>query len=394
MNRLIAAILAVGLAPAALAQEAAAPASSAPAESSEVDTAALKGQVDALAEQLAEMKTDVSGLKKLKFSGYVQPRFGWLEAAKYEKGAPQRDGFYVRRGRFKAVYDTDLAQYVIQLDATPSGVGLKEAYASFKLPFLKGFAIDAGLQLMPFGYDVGIRSSSDLDLLERAMFAGHFLKGEYDLGVALRGAYGPVNFKVGVFNGNGVDGAAGKDNDQRKDVIGRLGVDLGMITGGVSGWYGKTIDYTSATNETYDRVRLGADLQLYLDLLPVGGTALKGEYVWGKTAIGTGAGGAGDSLGLIGYGWDVILTQNVGPWNQVAVRYDTFNPNVKLDRNLAANQGKVFITDEVSAALHTILSSNLKLSVAYYHPMNREKGDTAPSDPKKDSFVAQLQAKF
>lgn len=54
----------------------------------------------------------------------------------------------------------------------------------------------------------------------------------------------------------------------------------------------------------------------------------------------------------------------------------------------------MFLQDELSGALHTYLGGNLKLSLAYYHPMNRTKGDAAPSDPKKDSFVAQLQAKF
>lgn len=398
MNRLFAALAALALAPAALAEDAAPAATpDATATAAAPDTATLEGKLDALAEQVAEMKGDVSGLKKLKFSGYVQPRFAWREDAVYEKGAPTQDGFYIRRGRFKAVYDaTDWATFALQLDATPSGVGLKEAYATLKIPALPEYAlaVDAGLQLMPFGYEVGVRSSSDLDLLERATFSRTFLKGEYDLGVALRGKRGPLNFKVGLFNGNGVDGASGKDNDQRKDVIGRIGFDLGTITGGVSGWYGKTVVYTLADNKEYDRARVGADLQVFLDLLPIGGTALKGEYLWGKTQIGTGSGGAGDALGVIGWGWYGILTQNVGPWNQVAVRYEQFNPDVKLDRDAPGNQGKVFLQDEISGALHTYLGGNLKLSLAYYHPMNRSKGDTAPSDPKKDSFIAQLQAKF
>jgi hypothetical protein len=404
MNRLFAALVALALAPAALAEEAApaaspdaaaaataAPDAAAPAP----DVAALEGKVDALAEQLAEMKGDVSGLKRLKISGYVQPRFAWREDAIYEKGAPTQDGFHIRRGRFKAVYDAaEWATFALQLDATPSGVGLKEAYATMKLPVPWGLAVDAGLQLMPFGYEVGVRSSADLDLLERASFSRTFLKGEYDVGVALRGKNGPLNFKVGLFNGNGVDAASGKDNDQRKDVIGRVGFDLGSVTGGVSGWYGKTIAYTLGDNKQYDRARVGADLQVFLDLLPIGGTAIKGEYLWGKTQIGTGSGGAGDALGVIGWGWYGILTQNVGRWNQLAFRYEQFNPDVKLDRNDPANQGKVFLQDEISGALHTYLGGNLKLSLAYYHPTNRTRGDTAPSDPKKDSFIAQLQAKF
>ncbi len=398
MNRLVAALAALALAPAALAQETAAPAASAttdaaPAEAGP-DIAALEGKVESLVEQFAEMKNDVGTLKKLKFSGYVQGRYAWREDALYNaSSAPSQNGFFVRRGRFKAVYTaTDWAQATIQLDATTSGVGVKEAFATLKLPF-HGLAVDAGLIGMPFGYEVGVRSSADLDLLERSAVARAFLRGEYDVGVALKGKGGPLDFKVGLFNGNGVDAAAGRDNDQYKDVVGRVGLDLGMVTGGVSGWYGKTFDYRT-TDEEYDRARVGADLQVFLDLLPIGGTALKGEYIWGKTQISDANGGAGSAPGVIGWGWYGILTQNVGEWNQLAVRYEQFKPDESVDEDAAANQGKVFVQDEISAALHTYLGGNLKFTLAYFHPMNGKKGDTAPSDPKRDSFVAQLQAKF
>jgi hypothetical protein len=31
---------------------------------------------------------------------------------------------------------------------------------------------------------------------------------------------------------------------------------------------------------------------------------------------------------------------------------------------------------------------------AWFHPMNGDKGDAAPSDPKTDQFIVQAQAKF
>lgn len=411
MKRLVTLIAALLAAPAALAQaQDPAPqpqdASARPAAEAGADTAALaekltavEGKLSALEEQYAETKSAVSALQKLKLSGYVQGRYAWNENVVYQSGAPSNDNFFVRRGRLKAVYDTDWAQYVVQLDATTSGVGVKEAYGELKLPW-NGLAIDAGLQLFPFGYEVGVRSSADLDLLERSRASRSFLAGEYDVGVALKGAYGPWNFRVGVFNGNGVDsGQTGKDNDQKKDVIGRLGFDFGTVAGGVSGWYGKTIQYNLPDDPEFDRYRVGADLQVYLDLLPFGGTALKGEYIWGRTAIGNGTsaaptGGAGSSLGKTGHGAYGIVTQNLGPVNQLAVRYDYWDPDHGLDRDAAGNAAKVFTQDEISAAFHTYLGGNLKLSLAYYHPMNRDKGDTAPSDPKADSYVAQLQVKF
>ncbi|HSN15169.1 MAG TPA: porin [Anaeromyxobacteraceae bacterium] len=412
--RSLAVLAAMVIAPAAAhAQEAAAPATptptpaAAPARDLAADVDSVGGKVDAVTEKVAELETSVAGLKKLKFSGYVQGRWAWLEGARYEPkcaaatctadelkayAPPDKDNFYIRRGRFKTTYTGDVAQAVLQMDVVPSGVSIKEGYVSVNLP--AGLAVDTGLQLFPFGYEVGQRSSADLDLLERSQVTGKLLKGEYDLGVALRGASGPVNFKVGLFNGNGIDGGKGKDNDQLKDVIGRVGFDLGTVTGGLSGWYGKTIDYTSTANTEYDRVRAAADLQVYLDLLPIGGTALKGEYIWGKTAIGTGAAGAGDKLGKTMSGYYLLASQNVGKTYQVDVRWDSFIADHGIDHDAASNAAKVFQTNELSAAVHAFVGEAYKLSLAYYHPMNGTKGPTAPSDPKSDSVVAQAQVKF
>jgi hypothetical protein len=412
--RIVAVLAAVALAPAvAIAQEApaaapgpaAAPvAASAPA----ADPAALEGKIDALAEQLAETRGDVAAMKRLKLSGYIQALYIWQEAVSYNGSAaatpptaPAGVGFTVARGRFKAAYDADWSQYVLQIDVVPTLVGIKEAYVSLKLPY--GLALDAGLQLMPFGYEVFTRSSADLDTLARSRVTRAFLLGEYDLGVALRGKVSVVNFKVGLFNGNGINsGQVGKDNDQLKDVIGRAWVDLGMVTAGASGWYGKTINYARADDKEYPRTRVAVDAQLFLDLLPIGGSALKGEYMWGQTTIGTSSNnlGAGGNLpGLTsaapvptGSGWYLIGLQNVGPWNQLAVKYEQYRPDHTVD--FVASPSTVKVQEELQVALHTFIGGNMKVSAAWYHPMNGEKGPTAPADPKSDSFLAQAQVKF
>ncbi|HEX9307748.1 MAG TPA: porin [Anaeromyxobacter sp.] len=392
-----------------------------PAPDLSADVAALQAKLASVQAQVAELKPPVDASKRLKISGYMQARFAWREDARYTKttsttfdpagdattqttttrdAAPSQDGFYVRRGRIKTTYDADLAQYVLQLDATPGGVGIKEGYASLKLP--KGFAIDAGLQLFPFGYEVGTRSSADLDTLERAEFSRTFLKGEYDLGVALRGKYKIASFKVGLFNGDGVDGAKGLDNDPLKDVIGRVTFDLGIVTAGLSGWWGKVKDFTpvplvNATPKEYDRQRVGGDVQIYLDVLPIGGTAVKGEYLWGKTQLSDKNNGAGDKLGKTSSGWYALVTQNIGRFNQLAVRYEQFTLDHGVDRELPANQGKVFVDAEVQAALHTFVGENYKLTAAWFHPMYAAVGDKvtgAAADPKRDQFIVQAQAKF
>ncbi|MFT3914054.1 MAG: porin [Anaeromyxobacteraceae bacterium] len=404
MNRLIAALAALAIAPFALAQE---------SQPAQPDPAALEGKLTSLEEQYAETKAAVAALQKLKLSGYIQARWAYNEtglpvgsgANAYNTSpetAPGQNGFFIRRGRLKAVYNADLSDYVLQIDVTPNGVAIKEGYATLKLP--AGWAVDAGLQLFPFGYEVASRSSSDLDTLERARVTRAFAGGEYDLGVAVRGQIAKlVNVKVGVFNGNGVDsGQTGKDNDQLKDVIGRATVDLGMLTAGVSGWYGKTKNYARPDDKAYDRVRAAIDAQLYLDLLPIGGTALKGEWMWGRTTIGTNNanGGAGGNLpGLTsgapvptGNGWYALVTQNVLAHHQVAAKFEQYTPNLTASTEGATNT-TVKTQRELQLALHTYVGEGGKVTLAWFHPMNGKAGDKAV-DPNADQYILQVQAKF
>ena len=411
-SRFIAVLAALCVAPAAVLADDAAPA--APAT---VDPSVLEGKLEALTEQYAETRTEVASLKKLKLSGYLQARWAWREDANYNLDAVNakadkitQTGFHIRRGRVKAVYTADVAAFTLQLDAIPTGVSVKEGYASVNLPM--GMAVDAGLQLFPFGYEVASRSSADLDTLERSEATRKLLAGEYDLGVALRGkALKNVSWKLGLFNGNGVEGASvsgGTDNDQLKDVIGRVTGDFGVVTAGLSGWYG-TVRATSqvfgdpadpkkvtGTKQVdYDRQRVGADVQAFLDLLPIGGTALKAEWIWGKSLLKNDAKvfGAGEKLGKTVSGWYVTATQNLGPMNQLALRYEQFNTDHGLDVS-AAGSNKVKVDTELQAALHTFLGESAKLTLAWFHPMYGEKGDKAADGPKTDRFIAQLQAKF
>jgi hypothetical protein len=153
MNRLTAAatLSALALAPAALAQDnpqapppavpppaatppppAAAPSPPAAPQESAADAAALQGKVEANEATLAEVKAVVDRLNRLKFSGYVQARWAWREVGLPDSSpvlaynttpaipVPQ-NGFYIRRARLKTVYDADLAQFVLQIDAIPAG---------------------------------------------------------------------------------------------------------------------------------------------------------------------------------------------------------------------------------------------------------------------------------
>lgn len=400
-TRSLAVLAALAIAPAAtLAQEATAPAATTQEPQrdlgAEVDKTA--GKADATAEKLAEVEATVNALKKLKVSGYVQGRYTYNQSATYGAGSNiDREGFYVRRGRFKTTYDAGDAEAVIQLDATGSGVSLKEAYARLKLP--ANVTIDLGQILMPFGYEVGIVSSANLDVLERSAAIRKLLAGEYDRGAQVAWKYRGLTAKVGLFNGNGVDGDK-KDNDALKDVIGRVGYDFGFLNVGVSGWSGKLRVYQDVMNGTtvllakgdYDRTRFGADAQAWLDLLPIGGTSVKAEYIQGETIIGATASAADLAklkVGIPQRGWYVGATQAIFKSDAVAVRYDYYDENT--DKKDGETGSKA--TGTLAVAYHHYFGGNLKASVLYELP-RQVKGPTGFKDPKDDALTLQLQASF
>ena len=165
------------------------------------------------------------------------------------------------------------------------------------------------------------------------------------------------------------------DFDNFKDFMGRVTYGFkfrkaGGLTIGAHGYYGQ-IKANSKTilnskyelDETADNIGkgipkqwLGFEAQLYLDFL--GGLALKGEYIFGvNSSIGfngsvkditlpTSSVIKNDTLTLTTtkltadysvpaitrnfMGYYIYLVKNIGKKNQVAVRYDYYNPNTKL----------------------------------------------------------------
>ena len=170
-------------------------------------------RVDTISPKVEEVKTDLNIFKsdfeifrRLKISGYVQGQFQLAE----EKGIKSYEGgdfspisdkrFMVRRGRVKVAYETEITQFAIQIDATEKGVSLKDAYASFREPWLKMFGLKVGVFDRPFGYEIGY-SSSLRESPERGRMSQILFPGERDLGAMLT-----INpWKTSRFNGIKLD---------------------------------------------------------------------------------------------------------------------------------------------------------------------------------------------
>ncbi|QSQ24903.1 porin [Pyxidicoccus parkwayensis] len=359
-----------------------------------------EGKIASLEEQNVETKNDLSALKKLKISGYVQGRYQYQEPLD-DTGTGGFSKFTVRRGRLKTTYTTDWAQLMLQIDAaSESGVTLRDAEATLFFPGthqLMGLTV--GQMKWPFGYE-GPQSSSDREMPERSRVIRAFLPDERDRGAKLFGKFlkNKINIGVGVFDGNGIfnQNSVGLDNDKEKDVIGRAGFDLKWLSGGVSGWYGHSLGRkaTDTYRVAYDRNRIGLDAQLYLDVLPFGATAIKGEYINGTTYSKSAGQQKVEQLGVPASGWYGLVVQNLGLKDAVAVRYDYFDPESGRE-NLATPEGKPGPNNSIGTldvALLHYFSENLKATLSYELPMTAAPGTA--EDPHDNLLTFQLQARY
>jgi phosphate-selective porin len=397
----------------------------------------VKGAVDGINETVLEMKSTVDALKKIKLSGYIQAQFQSIEndgAASFSGGnfsAGMHNRFLVRRGRLKVTYDNDLNQYVLQIDATEKGLGLKDAYIYTKDPWLKTFALKGGVFDRPFGFEISY-SSSSREAPERSRIFQTLFPGERDLGASIEifpteSPLSYFNFKGGLFAGNGVN----VEVDNQKDFIGRLGFSLPFyeenlaIDGGVSGYMGKVKlaagKYLYAVNSPTlalkdsttnvpwaDRNYIGFDLQVYYDIPEIGGFSLRGEYITGKQPGSSSSSGSptalqtGDLYLRKFSGYYINYVQNLGDRNQLVVKYDVYDPNTSVSTDEIGNaaNAKLGAVDLKYSTLGLGLvhywDDNVKF-VFYYDIVKNEKTSkiAAFKDDLKDNvFTFRIQYKF
>lgn len=404
-------------------QEAPPPEPEAPADPNAERLSNVETQVDAMTEPFYEMQSYVAGAKRLKFSGYVQGRYEWHDDADFglDPANPAvrrgQNRFLVRRGRLKATYGGDYSQYVLQIDAIPEGVALRDAEATLVLnnENIPGTGIvpwevrlTVGQFKVPFGFEI-LQSSSDRELPERATMIRRLFPGERDRGLRLQAAYDWLQLHAALINGVAFTGDANLygsfDQSSWKDLIGRMGVDLDRVTGGVSAHWGHFYKTTAgraasgmtpavpSTYDRFDRLRLGADAQVFFDVPGVGGMALRGEVIVANDENISFGGGPEDACKDVkSFGWYATIVQNIGDHLGAAFRVDQFDAN----RDVAEGCSPKVVSDAdidrvttLAGALYGYPSGNLRITLAYEHLI--EQG---ANEKDNDIVTAQLQAKF
>lgn len=413
--------------------------------------------LDTLARVVSEIKTDVSKLKKLTISGYIQAQYQIADSAgeaSFDGGnfAPGLDKrFMVRRGRLKAAYNNGYSSYVLQIDATEKGVILKDAFVKFSSPWTPAFSVTGGIFNRPFGFEVEY-SSSSRESLERGRMSQLLFPGERDLGAMITFQMpktSPLNFlkiDAGMFSGTG---PAAVDFDIQKDFIGRIRVDrstknekisygvglsyynggyrvtglstklyeVGDISAGTMGFVGKPDSILSGG--LLKREYEGADFQLNVDN-PFGLTTFRIEYIQGiqtapsnwkldGTTTPTAAPAVKTAFSRHFNGAYIYLLQNIGSSKfQLIAKYDWYDPNTKVAGNglygSPKDKAKLLTAFSSTDVKFTTLvlgiayrwDANVKITAQYDIVKNETSKDLAgyEKDLKDNQFSLRVQYKF
>jgi len=352
----------------------------------------------------------LDALEGFHWSGYIQAQYEVHDDSENEvEGTTLRnqDRFLIRRGRLKLQYDgIEHARFMIQLDATSTGVGLRDAVASLIEPWT-GWDIElaAGLFKNPFGFEV-LQSSSDRVFPERTFLDRALYPGERDLGVRLSGKHELFRFALALVNGDPIGERAfpGRDPNSFKDLVGRVGIATSLVDVGLSGHVGTEFQPgTPATDaetvwldanedavvdpgevtttqaeaavgsENATRYRLGFDAQLHHEIAGLGKLEVLAEVAYAHRAETDLAGKQSLVAGYLG------VVQHWQDRAGIAFRAELFDPDLDAGQDQTIVLEPVLLFYPVPA---------VRLSAAY--DIVLEQGDAVGNNV----FTARMQVKF
>jgi hypothetical protein len=346
----------------------------------------LKDKITSVDEKLTDALVDLSKLTKIHISGYIQAQ--WLQSE--ASNVYPNNTFMIRRARVKVTYEpANGLVFALEPDFAPGNLSIKNAYVQVNDPWLKTFALWAGKFDRP-NYEVET-SSSALDFPERTRLISTLYPDEKAIGAKLEIMPRKTHLKIQLALLNGNEGytytdAVGntinaaqnnQDFDNHKDFVARatyafkLGKWGGLTIGGHAYMGGVKANANDLLNSDYTynktesnagnvikRTWFGGEVQFYADLL--GGLTLKGEFITGANGA-PGYYSATPTTSVVGpvtattkndtltlttlttntllfrpaiernfMGYYISFVKNIGKRNQIAIRYDFYDPNTKI----------------------------------------------------------------
>ncbi len=391
--------------------------------------------------------TVFSRVPGLSLGGFVQmdyvSRQSSVDQLDPSTGEPlNEDRFMLRRARLRAQLERAWVAGAVELDGnTVKGAQARVvgAESTFRVPphedGITPLSLTGGLFKIPFGFEV-VQSDRDRFFVERSAMSRGLFPGEYDLGARVAGGWKFLRWAAALQNGNpaGDKAFALRDPNATKDLSLRGGVDVTAgrvrVWGGASYLEGKGFHRGNpATKDTFqwrdfnengvidpgeiqvvpgrpatpssdfDRSALGADARVMVVWPRLGATEL-GAEVMVATNLDRGlvpADPISSGRDLREAGWYLAATQELGPFLQVGVRYDTYDP----DRDATdARLGKVVPADAGYSTLALALAVRApgggRIVAEWDRNRNHLGRDAAgvPTNLKDDAVVVRAEVTF
>ena len=387
------------------------------------------------------LRAAVSGYVQADAVAYRQDSEDQLDAS----GRPlNQTRFLIRRAHLRADAGWRFLSGALELEAStvtdpgvrPFDAEVTASWAGRDPPSPPYLAGSLGLLRIPFGYENQERDVARL-FLERSAVVRALFPGANDLGLRLQGGWRALRYQVAAMNGHplGEVGFPALDPTERKDLLGRLGVDAALgggvrLTAGLSGLYGtgfhagtaatkdtlvwrdangdgivqpsevQAVLGTSATpSQRFDRYAVGADVQLRARMPRLGELCVYGEVVWGanieRALLVADPVSVGRDLREIG-GY-AGLTQELTRHALIGVRYDRYSPDADAQVQLGVARVPV---DTSYSTLAVALAGQLppwgRLTVEYDHNVNALGRTTsgAPTTLGADALTVRAQLAF
>ena len=169
---------------------------------------------------LTYAKPDVkSKVGRTTINGYTQVQF----QATNRSAAESRTTFEVRRGRLQL--EAELKKRLslrIEFEATTAEVKSRDLYVRYDIG--RNLTLKAGQLKKPFSYG-RLQPARRLLIIERPTHIREDFRGYLGRDVGVLAEWDPIKpleFAVGIFNGSGVGPEARTDNNDAKDIVGRI----------------------------------------------------------------------------------------------------------------------------------------------------------------------------
>jgi len=369
------------------------------------DTQALQSMIDqlkAITDRLSKLEEDVAGMKKQAPSSSPNPlgktAIGGFTQLQYRASSNpgEFDGFGAKRVRINITNDNDRTHLKISYDfattqfgstfneAPESGGQLRDAWVSYDLE-PKIAKATFGRQNIPLGYEIE-RSDTDREMPERSKYNDTFFNGQRSTGLVYRRMFNPnVEAWAGMMNA-----LSATDPGQRAVTnVGPVGNRLAGVGGvrykspkfdaGISTFWGRRHAVRGTApdvNPTNDRRFTYLDARY--SIMPK--LTMRAEAMFGHDRIPNQTFTAGDNARDV-TGGHVQLAYNIDPMNELAVRYEQFDPNTDHGSDLFHGEGLTW--------LHFI-NPNLQLSAAF----ERFTDETRTANKNWNVTTLRVQYKF